>query len=155
MFRATMFPSSGENIVPLRHLPFVTLNEWLSGMQGRPCIPDSHLYRITSTKCRIDTVISPDDGHSCPKHAEKSNKHIKKICAPSWFYLQKIISPYQPIIRLFMFEQLTASLNGPRRRMCMITHDSTVPPCTVNYTHVQQVGICRHNTDNAHIDKHS
>ena len=28
--------------------------------------------------------------HSCPKHVEKSNKHIKKICAPSWFYLQKI-----------------------------------------------------------------
>jgi hypothetical protein len=28
--------------------------------------------------------------HSCPKHVEKSNKHIKKICAPSWFYLQNI-----------------------------------------------------------------
>ena len=26
--------------------------------------------------------------HGCPKHAEESNKHIKKICAPSWFYLQ-------------------------------------------------------------------
>jgi len=25
----------------------------------------------------------------------------------------------------------------------------------VNYTHAQHVGICRHNTDNAHIDKHS
>ena len=24
------------------------------------------------------------------KHLEKSNKLIKKICAPSWFYLQKI-----------------------------------------------------------------
>ena len=28
-----------------------------------PCIPDSHPYRITSTKCRINTVVSPDDGH--------------------------------------------------------------------------------------------
>ena len=27
------------------------------------CIPDSHPYRITSTKCRINTVVSPDDGH--------------------------------------------------------------------------------------------
>ena len=26
--------------------------------------------------------------HSCPKHVEKSNKHIKKIYAPSWLYLQ-------------------------------------------------------------------
>jgi len=29
-----------------------------------------------------------------------------------------------------------------------------VPSCTVNYTHAQKIGICRHNTDNAHIDKH-
>jgi len=26
--------------------------------------------------------------HSCPKHVEKSNKHMKKICPPSCFYLQ-------------------------------------------------------------------
>jgi hypothetical protein len=34
-------------------------------MQGgmEPCIPDSHPHRVTNTKCRIDTVISPDDGH--------------------------------------------------------------------------------------------
>jgi len=27
------------------------------------CIPDSHPYRITSTKCRKNTVVSPDDLH--------------------------------------------------------------------------------------------
>jgi len=27
--------------------------------------------------------------HSCPKHVEKTNKHIMKIFVPSWFYLQK------------------------------------------------------------------
>jgi hypothetical protein len=32
-------------------------------MQGVPCIPDSHPYRITNTKCRINTVVSSDDGH--------------------------------------------------------------------------------------------
>ena len=26
--------------------------------------------------------------HSCRKHVEKRNKHIKKNCAPSWLYLQ-------------------------------------------------------------------
>jgi hypothetical protein len=26
------------------------------------CIPDSQLYRITSTKCRINRVVPPDDG---------------------------------------------------------------------------------------------
>jgi len=28
-----------------------------------PCIPDSHLYRMTNTRCRIGTVFSSDDGH--------------------------------------------------------------------------------------------
>jgi hypothetical protein len=27
------------------------------------CISDSHPHRVTDTKCHIDTVISPDDGH--------------------------------------------------------------------------------------------
>ena len=60
-------------------------------MQGgiHSCIPDSHLYRVTNNKCHIGTVFSPDNGHIvAPKYEEKSNKHIKKICAPSWFYLQ-------------------------------------------------------------------
>jgi len=26
-------------------------------------IPDNHPHRITNTKCRINTGISPDDGH--------------------------------------------------------------------------------------------
>ena len=54
MFRETMCPSSGENTVPMRHMVFVTVY---------PCIPDSHLYRVTNTRCRIGKVFSPDDGH--------------------------------------------------------------------------------------------
>jgi len=27
-----------------------------------PCIQDSHSHRIACTKCRINTVVSPDDG---------------------------------------------------------------------------------------------
>ena len=32
MFQVTMCPSSGENTVPMRHLVFVTVYRWLSGM---------------------------------------------------------------------------------------------------------------------------
>jgi hypothetical protein len=60
MFRATMCPSSGENTVPIRHLVFVTLYGWLSGMQGGV------------------------------KHVEKNNKQIKKNCAPSWFFFTRL-----------------------------------------------------------------
>jgi len=28
------------------------------------CIPDSHTHRVTRTKCRTNTAVSPDDGHT-------------------------------------------------------------------------------------------
>ena len=44
MFRAAMCPSSGELIVSMPHLVYVTLCIWPSGMQvGTTCIPDGHL----------------------------------------------------------------------------------------------------------------
>jgi hypothetical protein len=60
-----MCPSSGEITVPMRHLVFVTPCGLLSDMQGGipPCIPDSHPHRIKNTKCCINTVVAPDDGH--------------------------------------------------------------------------------------------
>jgi len=37
---------------------------WYAGRNFIPlCIPDSHLYRVTNNRCRIGTVISPDNGH--------------------------------------------------------------------------------------------
>ena len=44
----------------MRHLVIVTLYGRLAGLPDRPA---SHPYRVTNTKCRIDTVISPDDEH--------------------------------------------------------------------------------------------
>ena len=66
VFRAIMCPSSGENTVPMRHLVLVTRYRRLSVMQG-------------GMKWWA---------HSCPKYVDKSHKHIKGICAPSWFYVQ-------------------------------------------------------------------
>ena len=60
-----MCPSSEEITIYVTlgicHSLWMTV--WSAG--GRP---DSHPYRVTNTKCRIDTVISPDDGHSHLKH---------------------------------------------------------------------------------------
>jgi len=36
VFRAAMCPSSGELIMSMRHLVYVTLCRWPSGMQVRP-----------------------------------------------------------------------------------------------------------------------
>jgi hypothetical protein len=55
MFRATMCPISGELIVSIRHLVYVT--------PIQTSTPNGHLYRGTYTKYGIHTINSPDDGH--------------------------------------------------------------------------------------------
>jgi len=43
-------------------------------------IPDSHPYRITSTKCRINTVLSPDDAHIVARNMyRKEINLVRKI----------------------------------------------------------------------------
>jgi hypothetical protein len=66
MFRTSMCPLSGEITVSMRRLVFVTvwLAVWYAGWDEIPsCIPDGHPHRVTNTRRRIDTVISPDYGH--------------------------------------------------------------------------------------------
>jgi len=72
MFRAAMCPSSGELIVSIRHLVCVTPCRYTFGVQVwmrlqssviQTCTPNGHLHRVTYTRCRIDTINSPDDGH--------------------------------------------------------------------------------------------
>jgi hypothetical protein len=47
--------------------------------EGVVCIPDSNRHRIISTKCRINTVITLDDGHRVARNMKwKINKHTKK-----------------------------------------------------------------------------
>ena len=51
-------------------------------MQGGipPCIPDCHPHRVTNTKCRIDTVISPDDGHIVVRNVKRKEINtLRKI----------------------------------------------------------------------------
>ena len=88
MFRAPTCSSSGETIVSIRHLVYVTLCRWPSGMQA--CIPDGHTRRVTYTRCRIDTIDSLDDEHMGARNMYKTGiKHIrKKKCASSWLFVR-------------------------------------------------------------------
>jgi len=63
MFWATMCPPSGEITGSRRRLIF-WMTVWYAEWNEIPrCIPDSHPHRVINIKRRIDTVISPDDGH--------------------------------------------------------------------------------------------
>ena len=70
-----MYPSSGELIVSIRHLVYATLYRRLFGVQVwmilsliQTCTPNGHLYRVVHTRCRIDTINSPDDGYMAARN---------------------------------------------------------------------------------------
>jgi hypothetical protein len=91
-----MCPSSGEITVTMRHL-VICHSVWMTVWYARwnecfipPCVPDSHSHRVTNTKCRKDTDISPDDGHTVARNIGKRNKHTKKMCTTLAF-IYKII----------------------------------------------------------------
>ena len=71
---------------------------YLSSMQGGmelssipPCIPDSHLYRITGTKCRINTVVSPDDGHIVAQNMLRKEINILRKIVHQIGFIYKIM----------------------------------------------------------------
>ena len=43
-----------------------------------PCIPDSHPHRVTSTKCCINSVVSPDDGHIVARNMYRKEINIRR-----------------------------------------------------------------------------
>jgi hypothetical protein len=85
-----MCPSSGEITVPMRHLLFVTLCEWLV-CRVVFYIPDGHPHRVTNTRCRIDTVISPDDGHIVARNMQRIEISIQeKLCTRLVFFYKSL-----------------------------------------------------------------
>jgi len=66
-----------------------------SGMPVRTDIPESHPHRVTNTKCRIDTVISPDDGHIVARNILRKEMNIlRKIVHQVGFIYKETSSQY-------------------------------------------------------------
>jgi hypothetical protein len=56
---------------------------WMSLMRLiQTCTPNGHLYRVTYTRCRIDTINSPYDGHMAARNMYRIeiNIHKKELC---------------------------------------------------------------------------
>jgi hypothetical protein len=56
-----------------------------------PCIPDSHPHRVTNTKCRIDRVISPDDGHTGARNMLRKEINILRKIVYQVGFIYKIL----------------------------------------------------------------
>ena len=54
-------------------------------------IQDSHSHRVTNTKCRIDTVISPDDGHMVARNMLRKEINILRKIVHQVGFIYKII----------------------------------------------------------------
>ena len=68
------------------------MTDWYAGW-NEPSVPDSHPYRIKSTKCRMNTVVSLNDGYIVARNMKRLKNILRIntlgiICAPIWLYLQ-------------------------------------------------------------------
>jgi len=92
-----MCSSSGELIVLIQYLTYVTLCRWRSSIQT--CTLDGHLHRVTYARYRINTVDSPWWwANECSKHVEIWNIYIRiKNCASSWLFTRGILKTFTAI----------------------------------------------------------
>jgi len=96
------------------------VDDWLVCGSICSCIPDSHPQRMTSTKCRLNTDVSPDERHIVARNMQRLTNTLRTNCAPSWLYLQdctgmqgqRNIKKYIFLFKFFNFESLDIFYRG-------------------------------------------
>ena len=96
MFRAAMYTPIIRRNYCINATPgichSVWMTVWYAGWDETylipSCIPDGHPHRVTNSRCRTGTIISPDDGHIVARNMWRLINILRINCAPSWFYLQ-------------------------------------------------------------------
>jgi len=60
---------------------------WCAGLD-ETYTPNGHLYRVTYTRCRIDTINYPDDGHMAARNIYRIEINIleKVMCVKLVIY---------------------------------------------------------------------
>jgi len=71
--------------VVLIQLILLMMGTWLPRSLIQTCTPNIYLYRVTYTRCRIDTINSPDDGHMAAPQSHP-NLHTKRSSIQSDIY---------------------------------------------------------------------
>jgi hypothetical protein len=111
MFRATQCSSSGESIVSMQHLVYITECRGPSSMRIRQFLLDLHTRRPPTQSDIYQTLywynwFSWWWALGCSKHVKNWNKHIrKKNCASSWLFTRiiprcTVNKTYKPIVVL-------------------------------------------------------
>jgi hypothetical protein len=107
MFWATMCPSSGEITVSMRHLVFVTLKQ--------VNIKLLTFFRVTNPRCRIDIVISPNDGHIVARKVWRIKINIQeKFCSRSVLFARQYSASCKSQASPFCLQDNIPPLANPR-----------------------------------------
>jgi len=91
-------------------------------MQGGipPCITDSHPHRVANTKYRIDTIISPDDGHRVARNMwRKEIDILKKLCTKLALFTRLFLK----YLLIHFFE-----------RKCQVVYSAFPKACGIHFT---------------------
>ena len=77
---------------------------------GKACTPNGHLYKVTHTRCRIDTINSPDDGHMAARNMWRIeiNIHEKELCVKMVIYKDYAEMHGQQNIKMHLIFFITA-----------------------------------------------
>jgi hypothetical protein len=59
-----------------------------------PCTPDSHPHGVTNTKSRIDTLISPDDGHIVTRNMYRKEINILRQIVHYVGFIYRLVCSY-------------------------------------------------------------
>jgi len=54
----------------------------------------STCFRVTNTKCRIDTAVSPDDGHIVARNVQRKEINVLRKIVHQVGFIYKIIQGY-------------------------------------------------------------
>jgi len=94
------------------------------------CIPDSLPHRMTSTKCRIDTVVSPDDGHIVARNKQRKeiNALRKTVHQVGFIYKMKYTAADSTATYIhILFVHLSAFFSPPTKGPLTSPHSQRGP----------------------------
>jgi len=91
LFQATSCSSSGESIVSIQYLVYVTLCQWPFHVQVRKFLSNLHTKWLPTQSDMYQIFywynwFSWWWARGCSKHVENWNKYIEKNCVPCWSF---------------------------------------------------------------------
>jgi len=142
MFRATSCSSSGESIVSIQHLVYVTLCWWPFRMQIGKFFSDLHTKR-SPIQSDIYQMLYWYNwffwwcARGCSKHVENWNKYIEKNCASSWSFTKKLLHKLDFYSFLHWLRTIAGIAQRQDRGCCLpkhfqLCHLCLIPPSTAS-----------------------